>query len=463
MRRHRSLRARLFWWFVGAILLAMATSSLVVATTRPEPMTGAEAVARGVGAHLASVWDDPEAAQAYVGEVRDVTGFDVRLVRETHRLPPMVRRIASRGGAIAPDASGHVFIPVVRGGELVGALEMERFGPRPAAWAWWRFVLALFLVMLVLSAMAGRVADQLALPLERLANAADRLGAGDLGHRADLGGGRHRWIAREVREVAVSFNRMAERVEAMVRGQRELLGAISHELRSPLGRARVALEIARDRLPNAASADRSPAVALDDVEKQLGAVDAILGDLLDVTRAGLTDLRKETRSLVAWLGERIADEPQPPTVDLTATDDARDVSLPFDPALLGRAVHNLLLNARAHGHPAEAPIEVRVSRVARPADAAWAPGWIRVTVRDRGPGFPEGFAERAFEPFVRGDSARARPTAGAGYGLGLAIVRRIVEAHGGRTFARNTGRTTERDEAAGAEVGFDLPLAPASR
>ena len=56
---------------------------------------------------------------------------------------------------------------------------------------------------------------------------------------------------------------------------------------------------------------------------------------------------------------------------------------------------------------------------------------VRVVVRDRGAGFPPGFADRAFEPFVRGDAARARPTAGAGYGLGLAIVRRIVEAHGG--------------------------------
>src|SRR4029077_18923882 len=117
-----------------------------------------------------------------------------------------------------------------------------------------------------------------------------------------------------VREVAVSFNRMASRVEAMVRGQRELLGAISHELRSPLGRARVALEIARDRLPPGVPADRSPAPPLDDVEKQLGVVDAILGDLLDVTRAGLADLRKDTRPFVDWLCARAAEEPAPPVV-----------------------------------------------------------------------------------------------------------------------------------------------------
>jgi len=77
---------------------------------------------------------------------------------------------------------------------------------------------------------------------------------------------------------------------------------------------------------------------------------------------------------------------------------------------------------------------------------------LRMVVRDEGPGFAPGFAERAFEPFVRGDAARSRPTAGAGYGLGLAIVRRIVEAHAGRAFAHNAA------EGAGAEVGFDLPV-----
>jgi signal transduction histidine kinase len=264
-----------------------------------------------------------------------------------------------------------------------------------------------------------------------------------------------------VREVAVSFNRMADRVEAMVLGQRELLGAISHELRSPLGRARVALEIARDRLPpSAASApgDRSPAPALDDVEKQLGAVDTILGELLDVTRAGLADLRKETRPFVEWLSARVAEEPAPPVVVVDAAPDVRGLAVAFDPALLGRAVHNLLVNARAHGHPDALPVEVSVVRVGRSPQgaAAYQADLLRITVRDRGPGFPPGFAERAFEPFVRGDASRARPTSGAGYGLGLAIVKRVVEAHGGRVFASNA-------EAGGASIGFELPAAPAPR
>jgi signal transduction histidine kinase len=112
-----------------------------------------------------------------------------------------------------------------------------------------------------------------------------------------------------------------------------------------------------------------------------------------------------------------------------------------------------LLNARAHGHPEREPLRVRVSREG-PA--------VRVVVRDRGPGFPPGLAEKAFEPFVRGDAARSRPVAGAGYGLGLTIVRRIVEAHGGRAFARNEPGPRRPDDSArtqGAVTGFDLPLA----
>jgi signal transduction histidine kinase len=443
-RRSRTLRSRLFTWFVGAIVLAMATSALVVFTTRPEPATGAEAMAQNVSTRLAALWDDPEGTRAFVAQLRDVTGFEVRLVRDPRSLPPKVRRVAEHGGFIALEGMQHMIIPVVRGGALAGGVEMERFGRRGPMTTWWRFALALCILVVLLSAMAGAVANQLAEPLERLARAADRFGGGDLAFRTDVGGRRRRWVAQEVQDVAMRFNRMADSVEAMVRGQRELLGAISHELRTPMARARVALEIARDR-----TAEGAPSLAsLDDVEKQLGAVDAILGDLLDAARSGLADLRKERRDVVAWLRERVAAEPSPPAYAIDVAPGAEAVDADIDAALLARAVQNVLVNARAHGHPPDAPVEVRVSRDAEN---------VHVVVRDRGAGFPEGFAARAFDPFVRGDAARARPAVGGGYGLGLAIARRVVEAHGGRVFARN------RPDGPGAEVGFDLPVSGAAR
>ena len=444
MNRSRTLRSRILAWFVGAILLAILAGALVLHSTRPDSITGVNAMARNMGTHMGDIWDDDAARQAYIAEVRDVTGFDVNLVRDARRLPPRVHNQAKRGVFIVNDNPQHIFIPVVQGDRVVGAFEMSKFGPRPAPWPWWPVVLALALAGAVLSIMASRVANLLARPLERLAYAADRFGGGDLGFRADIAGAR-RWVALEVRAVGVAFNRMADRVEAMVRGQRELLGAISHELRSPLGRARVALEIARDRLPPEAG-ERSAALALDDVEKHLGAVDGILGDLLDVTRAGLADLHKETRAFVPWLRECIAEQPAPQqvTLEVDAATTQGGAALAFDGPLLARAVHNLVLNARAHGHPDDRPIEMTVTRE---GDS------VRVTGRDRGPGFPEGLTDRVFEPFVRGDAARSRLATGTGSGLGLAIVRRVVEAHGGRAFARNA-------PGGGAEVGFDLPAAP---
>jgi two-component system OmpR family sensor kinase len=442
MHRPRTLRSRIFFWFVGVILLAIGTTVLVGLVVRPDPVTGAAAIARNVGTRLGETWDDPVARSAYLSEVRDVTGFEVRLIRDPTKLPWRVHLAVVHGQSIVPENPHHIYVPVVRGGTLIGALEMEKFGPRPVSWPWWGDILFLLLIGAVLSIMASRVANLLARPLEQLAHAADRLGGGDLTSRAGVKRGRG-WVAVEVREVAVAFDRMADRVEAMVRGQRELLGAISHELRSPLGRAGVALEIARDRLPSEAP-ERSARAALDDVETQLGAVDSILGDLLDVTRAGLADLRKETRPFAAWVRERVGEVQGPPAVEVSVGAGAEDAAMAFDAPLLGRALHNLLVNARAHGHPDDRPLEVRVET---------GTSVVRLVVRDRGPGFGPGLAERAFEPFVRGDAARARPTHGAGWGLGLAIVRRVVEAHGGRVFARNA-------EGGGAEVGFELPVGP---
>ena len=455
MRGPRSLRTRLFLWFLGAIFVAFASSAVVVGCSRPEAFTtGAEIMARTVSARLATVWDDQAATDAFVVEVKNVTGFEVRLWRDPQKLPPIVRRVAQRGGAFAPGGPERVFVPVVRNGTLVGALQMERYGGGFTSRPLWRLGLALGAALVVLAFAAGRVSNELARPLEKLEQAADRFGAGDLAFRTDLADAPKRWVAHEVHGVALAFNKMAERVEATVRGQRELLGAISHELRSPLGRARIALEIARDRVgaDDDTSSSRRPALPqLDVIENQLLEVDTILGDLLAVTRAGLADIRREPIALLAWLRARLDEEVRGGPIQLEATV-GDDLEIRADAALLARAVHNVVANARVHGHPEAEPLVVHLS-----ADA----DRVRITVRDRGPGFAADFLPRAFDPFVRGDVARVRVATG-GSGLGLALVRRIAEAHGGGAFARNVVADapagTEPGEAAcGAEVGIELP------
>ena len=441
--RVRRLQARLFFWFLTAIVAASGAGMLAAWATRAAEAPSAPNLAtRAIASHLAREWDNPEECDAYVARVHELIGIDVRLRRDVEHLP---HRLVLKDGSFTFGSHGEGFVPVLRDKELVGALEIATGAP-PAPH--WNGVVALGTALFVLSMAARGVARRLAWPLEAVADAAERFGGGDLTARTMLAG-RRRWVADEVRGVAQAFDQMAERIARVVRDQRELLAAISHELRSPLGRARIALEIARER------GGESAAAPLDDVERQLTDVDAILGDLLAAARAGLSDVKPVPTPVAAWLRARLAAEVVPPAIEL-ASDAADDVTAPFDTALLNRALHNILANARAHGHPPDRPIEVSLQATAT---------HVRIVARDRGPGFPPELLDRVFEPFVKGDTAR---TPGSGYGLGLALVRRIAEAHGGRAFARNVGPDASaggegRDEAdpgeSGAEVGFELPRA----
>src|SRR5262249_28967976 len=150
----------------------------------------------------------------FVAEVRHVTGFEVRLFRDVHRLPQQVKRAANRGVVFAPAGPDRIFVPVVRNGELLGALQMERYGGAVRPPPWWRLALGLAAALVVIVVAAGRVSNQLARPLEKLAEAASRFGAGDLRFRTDLADAPKRWVANEVHGVAVAFNEMAARVEA---------------------------------------------------------------------------------------------------------------------------------------------------------------------------------------------------------------------------------------------------------
>jgi signal transduction histidine kinase len=427
------LKTRLFIWFLAAIVLAAVSSSLSVVLTRPDgdaQGTPRQVVARTMSGRLSRMWDDRAACEAYVAEMREVTGFDFRLLRDPDAFPRSVQRAGRRAnGVLTFDPDEGAFIPIAKDGALVGAVQFDASGAhRP----WWRLVAALGVGGIVLAIAAQRVSKDLARPLEVVAEAADRFGRGDLGARAKIDPARGG--SAEVQQVAHAFDTMANRVEVTVRDQRELLGAISHEIRSPLGRARVALEIARER----AAADARVGAPLDDLERQLADVDAILEDLLAVARAGLTDLHRAPTPLLPWLRRRLAAEGG--EVELVATAEDAAISVAIDGALLGRALHNLLGNARAHGHPEDIPLAVHV------IDRGQA---VRVEVRDEGPGFAEELLPRVFEPFVRGDASRAH---GAGTGLGLALVRRIVEAHGGSSFALN------REDQRGAVTGFELPV-----
>jgi signal transduction histidine kinase len=269
---------------------------------------------------------------------------------------------------------------------------------------------------------AKRFVHRLGGPIELLTEASRRFGAGELSTRVRLpawwrGRRRHRHRRGpfdELLELGETWNDMAARIEALVHGQRELLANVSHELRSPLARVRVALEL----LPRTPATEARFAEVVGDLEE----LDRLIGDVLTTARleGGAAPLRREPVALGPLLeGLRARAEHDPATVGREVRV-AGDGVVQADPALLRRALWNLIENAARYGAP---PILLEAERR--------GDGWA-LRVSDAGPGVPEADRARVLEPFVRLDEART-PGAGErrGVGLGLTIARQIARAHGG--------------------------------
>jgi signal transduction histidine kinase len=235
--------------------------------------------------------------------------------------------------------------------------------------------------------------------LERLRASVDAWGSGRLDRRADARGG------DEVAAVAHSFNAAADRIEALLAAHRSLLAHASHELRSPLARLRLAIEM----FP----ADPSPALAAAiaaDIGELDGLVDEILlASRLDQAAAAVEEERVDLLALAAEEAARVG-------ASLTVGAGIDACCVQGSPRLLRRMIRNLLDNAARHGRP---PIAVELAR---------RDGMVTLWVRDEGPGIPQAERARVFEPFYR-PSGRAE--AAVGWGLGLSIVRQIAERHGG--------------------------------
>jgi signal transduction histidine kinase len=275
------------------------------------------------------------------------------------------------------------------------------------------FILALLAMAVAIGAYP--VARRLTRRLERLRAGVETLGAGDLKARVRVEG------KDEVADLATSFNRAAARIEAVVGAQRTLLASASHELRSPLARIRVALELMGDGRPD----------LRDRVARDIAELDELIGELLLASRLQAVDQieSREDVDLLGLVAEEAARTPAEVSGGMaTVRGDAR---------LLRRLVRNLLENAVRHGAP---PVEATVEA---------AGGRVRLRVCDRGAGVPEGERERIFAPFYRPTS---RPASDGGSGLGLSLVREIARRHGGeaRCLAREGG---------GSCFEVDLPAA----
>jgi two-component system OmpR family sensor kinase len=302
-----------------------------------------------------------------------------------------------------------------------------------------RMMVPLFIMLGSLAITSLFFARTLAVPLQRLAAAARALGEGNLNTRVGL---RRR---DELGQVAEAFDEMAERITHLLRSQKELLANVSHELRTPLARIRVALELANEG--DAVLARES----LSDIAEDLGELERLVDDVLTTARLDFTATqtpgatpplrreRVETRALVDKAAARFRSARPEHTLDV-----AMDATLPeleADPVLLRRALDNLLDNAGKYSEP-HTTVRLR---------ARHSGDGVEVEVADEGIGIDAKDMEHLFTPFFRSDRSRARRSGGVG--LGLALARRIVVAHGGSL-------SLESQPGQGTTARVQLPGAP---
>ncbi|TCU20026.1 ATP-binding protein [Rhizobium sullae] len=284
----------------------------------------------------------------------------------------------------------HTMVTKLPDGRAVAARMGRSIGPsgrNPLAY--------LALIAGVIGLAAYPVVRHLTRRLERLRRGVDAWGRGDFVARVPADG------SDEVAAVAKSFNKAADHVERLIKSHRALLANASHELRSPLARLRMALDL----YEQAPDENRK-----EEIVRNLAELDMLVEEILLASR--LDHIEKldalESVDLLALVSEEGART----GVEVTGT----PATVIGDARLIGRLVRNLMQNALRHGGPPVA------ATLAQPGNTA------ELRVRDHGPGIPDSEKVRVFEPFYR-PSGRSEAT--GGWGLGLALVRQIAERHGG--------------------------------
>jgi len=296
------------------------------------------------------------------------------------------------------------------------------------------FVARLLAVVLTAGALCYLLARYIVSPVVKLREVTRRVARGDLSARVSPLLGRRR---DELAAMGRDFDEMATRVEALVSARDRLLRDISHELRSPLARLVVALDLARKRAGPAAAGD------LARIEREATRLNELIGQLLTLSRreSDRDRVRLETVNLSELVREIASD------ADFEAQSRSRSVvvsecdecEMKGTASLLRSAVENVVRNAVLHTPEGTA---VRISLRCRVGgdDATCAAGdgdavHAVIAVRDEGAGVPQEALSEIFRPFYRVDDSRARATGGTG--LGLAITERAVRLHGGSVAAAN--------------------------
>ncbi|HEX3915744.1 MAG TPA: ATP-binding protein [Caulobacteraceae bacterium] len=298
-------------------------------------------------------------------------------------------------------------------------LTVEPRGQLLDAWQL-RFLLVLGFALLAVTPLAWWFARRIAAPISAFARAAERLGRDPDAPPLDVRG------SSEVKSAASAFNLMQERLKRYVSYRTTMIGAIAHDLRTPLTRLRFRIESVPEELRPKLAAD------LDEMEAMVASTLAFVQDA--------TSPVERTKLEVSSLVETVMDEAAETGAN-ASVDRAERAVIDGDPVALKRLVTNLVGNALKFGSCAKGRVYAEA-------------GMAIFEVDDNGPGIPESEIERAFEPFQRLETSRSRETGGAG--LGLAVVRAIARGHGGDVSLHNRA-------GGGLTARVTLPLAvPAS-
>jgi signal transduction histidine kinase len=432
----RSLFAKILLWFWCTLAITVVGSAFISAISVNRNDSGTEAPAArlvtfqleearaayetGGRPALQSFLDTLQQVYHAEGVLTDEHGRDVLTNQDRSDL---VRR-ATRSPGIALIRVG---VATVARHADDGRYWFFFITPRPNVGFWFITPDHLF-VMGAAVLLCYWLAFHLTNPVRALQKAVERFGRGDLSARA---GSTRR---DELGQLARTFDRMAGRIETLLAAERRLLLDISHELRSPLARLGVAIELARtgENLDS----------ALNRIQKESDRLNALVGQLLQVTRAeGDPSLLRRDPLPLDELVQQLVDESG---IEAAAHgcrlkyEKRATAMVEGDPELLRRAIENVIRNAIRYSPP-ESTVEVSLAR---------QNGNAVVDVRDQGPGVPEEALPRLFDAFYRVDSDRNRTS--GGIGLGLSIARRALELHKGAIRARNAHP--------GLEVELQLPV-----
>ncbi len=362
-----------------------------------------------LGQHPRAQWDQAFAnIQAQFGfPLARIPVADIRLDAE-QRDRLMRREVVISLSENMPGASGvRVYARIGDTGEVLVIGPLQLFEKLPLG-----LVIPLGMAALLLMGLAAYF---LVRPLERrlkkMERAVQQVAQGNLAVRADVRG------SDAVDQLARSFNGMTEHIQRLILAQREMTRAVSHELRTPVARIRFGLEM----LPTIASLDeREYKVA--EIDQDIDQLDALIDEILTYARL------EEGTPALTWMPVDMAALAQQVWRELQPIAGAVSIAVETPPKLvvdgearyLHRVLQNLVTNAMRY---ARANVVIRVLRVGDE---------VELIVEDDGPGIPEVDRERVFKPFARLDDSRHR--ASGGYGLGLSIVQRIAQWHGGRVW-----------------------------